>query len=134
MKGTKTEMSKYEETAALRADTQVHYNCCQSVLVPFCEECGLSREQAYTLGAHFGSGMKHGSTCGAVTGALMVLGLSGADGQASAELLRRFKENNQVLDCANLLRLAKDRGEERKPHCDRMVFEAVEILEGLLGE
>ena len=53
---------------------------------------------------------------------------------SSAALLRRFKENNQELDCANLLRLAKDRGEERKPHCDRMVFEAVEILEGLLGE
>lgn len=125
-------MSKHEEVAALRADTQVHYNCCQSVLVPFCRECGLSREQAYALGSHFGSGMRHGGTCGAVTGALMVLGLAGADGQAAQALLGGFREKNQVLDCAGLLRLAKEHGEARKPHCDRMVFEAAELLEGLL--
>ena len=29
--------------------------------------------------------------------------------------------------------LAKERGEERKCHCDRMVYEAVELLEELLG-
>ena len=29
-------------------------------------------------------------------------------------------------------RLAKERGEERKCHCDRMVYEAVELLEDLL--
>ena len=38
------------------------------------------------------------------------------------------------LDCANLLRLAAERGEARKPHCDRMVYEAVELLEELLAE
>ena len=42
------------------------------------------------------------------------------------------REKNQGLDCANLLRLAKERGEERKCHCDRMVYEAVELLEDLL--
>ena len=29
-----------EETEALRARTDVHYNCCQSVLVPFAGICG----------------------------------------------------------------------------------------------
>ena len=109
-------MTRMEETEALRARTDVHYNCCQSVLVPFADLCGLDKETAFKLGANFGSGMRHGSTCGAVTGALMVL------------------EKNQVLDCANLLRLAKERGEERKCHCDRMVYEAVELLEELLHE
>lgn len=127
-------MNKMEETVALRADTDVHYNCCQSILVPFCQECGLSREDAYRLGANFGSGMRHGSTCGAVTGALMVLGLAGADSGAAVELMRRFREKNQALDCAKLLTLAKERGEERKPHCDRMVYDAVEFLEELLAE
>lgn len=125
-------MERMEEVRALRADPQVHYNCCQAVLVPFCQACGLSREQAFALGSNFGSGMRHGSTCGAVTGALMVLGMAGADGQAAAELLRRFREQNQALDCASLLRMAHERGEERKSHCDRMVFEAVELLEDLL--
>lgn len=125
-------MERMEEVRALRADPQVHYNCCQAVLVPFCEACGLSREQAFALGSNFGSGMRHGSTCGAVTGALMVLGMAGADSQAAAELLRRFRAQNQALDCASLLRMAHERGEERKSHCDRMVFEAVELLEDLL--
>ena len=122
-------MNRMEETKALRARTDVHYNCCQSVLVPFADQCGLTKEAAYQLGAHFGAGMKHGATCGAVTGALMVLGLAGQGQEASNLLLRKFREKNQVLDCAGLLALAKERGEVRKPHCDRMVYDAVELLE-----
>ena len=138
-------MTRMEETEALRARTDVHYNCCQSVLVPFADLCGLDKETAFKLGANFGSGMRHGSTCGAVilgwvlrslggavTGALMVLGLAGKGADEATALMRRFREKNQVLDCANLLRLAKERGEERKCHCDRMVYEAVELLEDLL--
>lgn len=127
-------MTRMEHTRALRARTDVHFNCCQSVLVPFAEACGLSEEEAYRLGAHFGAGMKHGSTCGAVTGALMVLGMAGADNDAAQDLMRRFRWKNQVLDCAGLLRLAAQRGEDRKCHCDRMVYEAVELLEELLAD
>lgn len=127
-------MNRMEETMALRARTDIHYNCCQSVLVPFCRECGLTEEEAYKLGAHFGGGMKHGGTCGAVTGALMVLGMAGQGNEAALELLSRFRNKNQALECAKLLALAKDRGEDRKSHCDRMVYEAVELLEDLLVE
>ena len=127
-------MDRMEETKALRARTDVHYNCCQSVLVPFCKECGLSHEQAYQLGAHFGSGMRHGSTCGG--------GDRGPDGagpdRPGAGGLQppaaEVPEKNQVLDCAGLLALAKERGEVRKPHCDRMVYDAVELLEELLPD
>ena len=125
-------MDYVEKARALRADPAVHYNCCQAVLVTFADRLGLTPEQANALGAHFGSGMRHGSTCGAVTGALMVLGLAGKGADEATALMRRFREKNQVLDCANLLRLAKERGEERKCHCDRMVYEAVELLEDLL--
>lgn len=127
-------MNRMEHTKGLRARTDVHYNCCQSVLVPFCKECGMTEEEAYKLGAHFGMGMKHGSTCGAVTGALMALGMAGGGNEEALELLSRFRSKNQALDCAKLLTLAKERGEERKPHCDRMVYDAVEILEDLLAE
>ena len=125
-------MDRMEETRGLRARTDIHFNCCQSVLVPFADQCGLSKEAAYRLGAHFGAGMKHGATCGAVTGALMVLGMAGAGEDAALELMRRFRWKNQVLDCAGLLRMAAQRGEDRKCHCDRMVYEAVELLEELL--
>ena len=84
-------MTRMEETEALRARTDVHYNCCQSVLVPFADLCGLDKETAFKLGANFGSGMRHGSTCGAVTGALMVLGLAGKGSGEATELMRRFR-------------------------------------------
>ena len=125
-------MTRMEETQGLRARTDVHFNCCQSVLVPFADACGLDREAAFRMGANFGAGMRHGSTCGAVTSALMVLGLAGRGPDEATEFMRRFREKNQALDCAGLLRMAKENGEERKPHCDRLVFDAVEILEDLL--
>ena len=125
-------MTRMEETQGLRARTDVHFNCCQSVLVPFADACGLDRDTAFRMGANFGSGMRHGSTCGAVTSALMVLGLAGKGADEATEFMRRFREKNQALDCAGLLRMAKENGEERKPHCDRLVFDAVEILEDLL--
>ena len=125
-------MDRMELTRQLRGDTQVHYNCCQSVLIPFCDLCGIDRDTAMRLGAHFGSGMRHGGTCGAVSGALMVLGLAGQDASAAQALLNGVREGHGALDCAHLLARAKAEGLERKPHCDGMVFEAVERLEALL--
>ena len=127
-------MNPMEEAKALRGDTQTHYNCCQSVLVPFCQQMGLTREQAFQLGAHFGSGMRHGSTCGALTGALMVLGALGYGEEEAHALLRQFRQEHGVLDCAHLLAAAKERGQARKDHCDGMVYESVAYLEQLLGQ
>ena len=70
-------MDRIECARQLRADPNVHYNCCQSVLIPFADKVGMTREQLTALGAHFGSGMRHGSACGAFTGAMMALGLMG---------------------------------------------------------
>ena len=51
-------------------------NCAQAVLTAFCEELGLDRATALKLARGFGGGMgRGGKTCGAVTGAYMVLGL-----------------------------------------------------------
>ena len=111
-------MDYVEKARALRADPAVHYNCCQAVLVTFADRLGLTPEQANALGAHFGSGMRHGSTCGAVSGALMVLGLLGCDEKQSTALLRASKE----------------RGELRKDHCDSLVLEMSRFLEELLRE
>lgn len=62
-------MSRYLDRAReLREDPDVHYNCAQSVLIPFAEEAGLTAEQANAITANFGSGMKIGSVCGAITG------------------------------------------------------------------
>ena len=125
-------MTKHMETAhALRGRTDVHFNCCQSVLVSFAAELGLTEEQAFALGSNFGAGMRMGSACGALTGALMALGLMGCDEKKAAELLRRFRTDHGATDCAVLLRASKDRGEEKKAHCDGLVYEMVQAVEEL---
>ena len=54
-----------------------HANCAQSVLSVFCKELGLDRNKALKVAMGFGGGMGcTGNTCGAVTGAYMVLGLA----------------------------------------------------------
>jgi C_GCAxxG_C_C family probable redox protein len=52
-------------------------NCSQAVLTAYCEQFGLERSLALKLAQGFGGGMgRMGGTCGAVTGAYMVLGLA----------------------------------------------------------
>lgn len=127
-------MDKMEFAKQLRGVVDKHYNCAQSVLVPFAGEMGLSEEQAYNLGAHFGSGMRHGSTCGALSGGLMVLGAMEYGEQEALAMLRSFREKNGCTDCAHLLANAKERGEEKKPHCDRLVCECVQALLDLAAD
>ena len=124
-------MEPIEIAKALRADEQVHYNCCQSVVLSFADALGLSREQAFALTSHFGSGMRHGSTCGAVTGALLVLGGLGVTGPEAVAMLNRFREGHGALDCATLLRTSHEAGIARKEHCDGLVFEMVRAVEAI---
>ena len=111
-------MDYMEVVRPLRADQETHYNCCQSVLVTFAKEMGLSRDQAYALGTYFNGGMRHGSVCGALSGAMMVLGMTGCGEQEAAALLKS----------------AQERGEERKPHCDNLVYELVEAVARILAQ
>ena len=67
----------YQEKA-----TELHEsgcNCCQAVLGACCDKWNLDPDTAYRLGAFFGGGMRRGEVCGAVTGALMALGLEYGD-------------------------------------------------------
>ena len=121
---------------ALRNDPEAHYNCAQGVLVPFAEAAGLSEAAACRIAANFGGGMKRASVCGAITGGLMVLGLFGLeDGAAVGTYYRRLRERHGGLfDCADLLRVDRERGGDKKTHCDGMVYECVSLAEELLRE
>ena len=122
-------MTHLEKARELRARTDVHFNCCQAVLVAFAEDIGLTEQQAFDLGANFGSGMRCGSVCGTLTGALMVLGMKGYDEVASSAFLRKFREDHGAIECAALLKKSHDAGIPRKEHCDGLVFEVVQALE-----
>ncbi len=130
-------MSKYMDRAKeLRACLSPHYNCAQSVLMPFAPDAGVSEEEAFQLAANFGSGMLMGGTCGAFTGGMMVLGLWGVnDPNVVRKLARAMKANHEgTLECAKLLAKNAETGSPRKPHCDGMVYEAVALVEEILRE
>ncbi|GAB1468889.1 C-GCAxxG-C-C family protein [Candidatus Cloacimonadota bacterium] len=61
------------------------YNCAQAVLSSFTEETGIDDKTAKMISSCFGGGMRMGATCGALTGALMVLGLSKGFAEFSPE-------------------------------------------------
>ena len=122
-------MTHLEKAQELRAHTDVHFNCCQSVLVAFAEDMGLTEQQAFDLGANFGSGMRCGSVCGTLTGALMVLGMKGYDEEQSTAFLRKFREDHGEINCAALLKKSHETGIPRKEHCDGLVFEVVQMLD-----
>lgn len=128
-------MTKLEYARELGSDPARHWNCCQRVLAPFARECGLTEEQAYRLGANFGGGMKIGSTCGAITGGLMVLGMLNAGDEASRAFIQHFRTAHTVLNCPELLKLDRERGNtDRKAHCDGLIYEAIEQVELLTGK
>ena len=89
------------------------FSCSQSVLSTLAPELGLDEETALKIASAFGGGMmRRGEVCGAVTGALMVLGLKYGSSnpdeeeavrEASQELMKRFEEKNGSLLCRELL-------------------------------
>ena len=90
-------------------------NCAQSVLLSHAEELNLDRTTALRMALGFGGGMAMGETCGAVTGAYMVLGMKARfEGKSVQEVkaetkaaVRRFNERfiaqHGSLQCKKLL-------------------------------
>ena len=69
------------------------YNCAQSVVEAFREETGLDRETARKVAAGFGGGLgRMAETCGAVSGAAIVLGLSFGDPEPAAAKARTYEK------------------------------------------
>ena len=130
-------MSKYLDRAKeVRAIKEVHYNCTQGVLVAFADALGVDEDILFRTGANFGKGMRTGSVCGAVTGALMALGLAGIDdAETVAKLFRAVRDKHEgCVDCKDLLRMNAGTGIPNSVHCDGMVFELVELTEQILRE
>ncbi|MBE5796698.1 MAG: C_GCAxxG_C_C family protein [Clostridiales bacterium] len=130
-------MSRYIARAKeLRAIVTPHYNCGQSVILPFAEKLGYTEETVMRFAANFGGGMKSGRLCGAVAGGAVVLGLFGLEDRAIVEdYYARLQQNHpESLDCAPLLALNEQRGGVKKPHCDALVYECIAVCEEMLRE
>ena len=117
---------------------------------------GLDRETALRVAGAFGGGMgRRGETCGAVTGAFMVIGLKHGKTKADDdearektyelvnEFVRRFRERNRTILCRELLGhdLSTEEGREAvadqdlySTRCTLLVRDAGEILEMVMQD
>jgi len=87
-------------------------NCSQAVISVYAEESGLSRNIALKIAQGFGGGLgRMSQTCGAVTGAFMVLGLKyGNDDihnkEAKERVYRLVREFSRRFETATTLLFA----------------------------
>lgn len=128
-------MEKHIEKAMeLRNEVPMCNNCAQTIMRVYADELGIDENTAAALGSNFGGGMKCGSTCGAITAGLMVLGAKGIESpMILKEFRKRIADNHGgMTDCADLLRANAAKGGEKKPHCDGMIKEAIEIMDELV--
>jgi len=130
------------------------FSCSQAVLSALAPDLGLDREAALRVAGAFGGGMaRTAQTCGAVTGALMAIGLKYGqtdtdDKQAkdktyalAREFMKQLKARHGSTVCKELLgydlstpegmQLAREKGLFTSL-CPKLVADAVEILEQIL--
>jgi len=131
------------------------FNCSQSIFAVFGPEFGLSEDECFKIACAFGGGMgRQQLTCGAVTGALMVLGLKFGKGledpeekkkltyQKAKEFFDEFARLNGSAKCIELLDGLNMNNpdeleiiKERKLFdikCEKYVADAVKILESMM--
>lgn len=133
---------------------QKGHSCSQAVFSAYAPILGVSEKTALKIASSFGGGMaRMGETCGAVTGAFMVIGLKYGrvdpqDEQAKEknyeivnQFVKRFKSRNTFIKCKDLLGcdIGDPEGHEMAEKnglfdtlCPKLVQDAAEILEKLL--
>jgi C_GCAxxG_C_C family probable redox protein len=129
------------------------FNCAQSVFGAVAPQFGIPPETAFKIASPFGGGIaRRAEICGAVTGALLALGLAhGAATPAEKEatyhmaneFMRRFQERHGSLICRDLigcnistpegLQTARDKNVFAEI-CFSLVKDSADILSGMLKE
>ncbi len=85
-------------------------NCAQAVAGAFCEDYGFDKKSTILMATGFGGGMKTGGACGAMTGALMVVGMA-----------------------CGTYKMENDQDAQKKAECGIRTKEFVEAFKGLKG-
>jgi C_GCAxxG_C_C family probable redox protein len=133
---------------------QEGFSCSQALLAAYADCFGLDRDVALRIAAGFGGGMgRMAKTCGAVTGAFMLIGLKYGgmdvkDRQAKAktyevvrEFAGKFLESHGSLSCRELLGCdistpeGSQSAKEKRLNstiCPNLVKSAAQILEEVI--
>ena len=119
--------------------------CSQAVLGAFCEKYNIDESIAFRISFGLNSGCRCADVCGAVSGALLVVGLKHGDDKVignlkTEEYISIFKEKNGSIICRDLLGcdISTPDGKEKaliknlfKTRCVDMVTSAAQILTDL---
>ncbi len=144
----KTDQSKVIK--AFREDK----NCSQAVLLGFADRFQIQEDHALSIASGFGAGMgRLQRTCGAVSGAYMVIGLYAGTKSTSnierkeaaysmiKEFTKRFEDKKETTQCADLLHcdLNTEEGKEyfednhlREKVCEKCIQLSLSILDDLM--
>jgi C_GCAxxG_C_C family probable redox protein len=131
-------------------------NCAQAVLLGFADRFQILEDHALSISAGFGAGMgRLQRTCGAVSGAYMVIGLyAGSKSITNAErkeiaytlireFTKRFEENKGSSVCADLIQcnLNTTEGQEnfntnhlKESVCEKCIQFSLDVLDDLMEE
>ena len=130
------------------------FNCAQAVFCSHCEEYGLAEDTAKKISSGFGAGLGYNAeVCGAVTGALMLIGLKNgkyleSDNESKdktynlvKEFTEKFKKEYGTINCKELIKYDLSKEEELlkarasgifKERCPNLVKRSVELTEEIL--
>ena len=113
------------------------YNCSQSVACAFCDLVGVDEDLMFRLMEGYGLGMGNmEGTCGALTGAIAVLGMKNSTGSqqigskkdtyAKAKgMMEEFAEQNTSVLCKDLKGVG---GRPKVRSCDGCIEDAARLL------
>lgn len=130
------------------------FNCAQAVFSAYSSQLGLPSDVALKIGAPFGAGIgRMGEVCGAVSGAMMVIGLKFGHTDAkdketkenvygmAKKFINSFQERNGSIICRELLKYDLSKPEEYKMAqeqglftslCPKLVKDAAEIVSEII--
>jgi C_GCAxxG_C_C family probable redox protein len=131
-------------------------NCAQAVLTAFTNELGFDEDAALSISCGFGAGMgRLQETCGAVTGAYMVLGIHNCKNISDNNLRKagtypmvqkfseKFKKIHGSTDCIDLLKceIRTEEGHRLAAQnklfetvCEKCISDSIEIISELISE
>ena len=144
-------MTNPVKTAQVRFEQE--FNCSQAVFSAYATKLGIQDEIALKLASPFGGGTAHqGHVCGAVTGALLVLGLQKGNAtpetkeetyRIAEDYIKHFQELHGSILCRELtghdiskpgeIQKARDKG-VFKITCPGLVKDAAELVSEFLDE
>ena len=131
-------------------------NCAQSVVVSFADELDFDRNLGLSISCGFGGGMgRLQETCGAVTGAFMILGTHTCNKLSDSkqrkevtyagiqEFSEKFKAIHGTMNCKSLINcdLRTEEGHRYlKEHnlsetvCEKCIIDSIRIIEEIIKE